>query len=179
MNLDLIQRITSRLRSCAVIGAYALAARGYVRQTRDFDLLTTDRTALDPKTWDDIRREGIRVDVRKGELDDPLAGVVRFESDSLIDLVVGKFKWQEALIDRAETVSVESTTLRIPRSADLILLKLFAGGAGDLHDIGALLEIGPREPLIKDVAAALADLPDEMHARWEAMLSGTRASRPQ
>jgi hypothetical protein len=170
VNLDLIQRIVQRLRSYAVIGAYALAARGYVRQTRDFDLLTVDRAALDPKTWDDIRREGIRVDQRKGDAEDPLAGVVRFHADTLIDLVVAKYKWQDALIERAETLPVESTTLRIPRAADLILLKLFAGGPGDLHDIARLLEIGPRQRLIAQVAGALAELPDEMRTRWESMV---------
>lgn len=174
MNLDLIQRIVSRLRSYAVIGAYALAARGYVRQTRDFDLLTTDRAALDSKTWDDIRRDGIRVDQRKGDSDDPLAGVVRFQGAALIDLVVAKYKWQDALIERAEPLPVESTTLRIPRSADLILLKLFAGGPGDLHDIARLLEIGPRQPLTKEVSDALAGLPEEMRARWERMVRDSR-----
>jgi hypothetical protein len=125
VNLDLIQRIISRLRSYAVIGAYALAARGY-------------------------------------------------QSDTLIDLVVAKYKWQDALIDRAEPLPVESTTLRIPRPADLILLKLFAGGPGDLHDIARLLDIGPRQPLIKEVSDALAGLPDEMRARWELMVRESR-----
>jgi hypothetical protein len=174
LNLDLILRIISRLRSYAVIGAYALAARGYVRQTRDFDLLTTDRAALDPKTWDDIRRDGIRVDQRKGDSDDPLAGVVRFQGETLIDLVIAKYKWQDALIERAEALPVESTTLRIPRPADLILLKLFAGGPGDLHDIVRLLDIGPRQLLIEEVSDALAGLPDDMRSRWELMMRESR-----
>lgn len=41
MNYLLVADIAARLKSCAVVGAYALAARGYVRQTADFDLLTT------------------------------------------------------------------------------------------------------------------------------------------
>ncbi len=58
--------------------------------------MTTDRNALDPKLWDDIRATGIVVDVRKGDIGDPLAGVVRFIGPESIDLIVAKYKWQQA-----------------------------------------------------------------------------------
>jgi hypothetical protein len=61
----------------AVIGAMAMAARGFPRFTLDFDLLTTDKRVLDSATWEQLVRDGIAVDVRKGDFDDPLAGVVR------------------------------------------------------------------------------------------------------
>lgn len=170
MNLDLVARISSRLRSCAVVGAYALAARGYVRQTEDFDLMTADRAALETTLWNDIRQDGFAVDVRKGDFDDPLAGVVRFSGDAAIDLVVAKYKWQQEVLDRAEEMRIETTTLRVPGTADLILLKLFAGGYGDMHDVARLLDIGPREPLVAEVTAALSQLPEEMRARWQRLL---------
>ena len=171
MNLEAVVTITARLQSWAVIGAWALAARGYVRQTSDFDLMTTDRTALDEATWTDLSSGGYRIEVRRGDHEDPLAGVVRIQwRDFPIDLVVAKYKWQQAIIDRAETMTIETVALRVPRAADLILLKLFAGGHGDLHDIGRLLVIGPREELIAEVDAALGELPDEMRIRWAGLL---------
>jgi hypothetical protein len=176
VNLDLVASIANRLRSCAIVGAYALAARGYVRQTDDFDLMTTDRSALDASLWNDVRERGFRVDVRKGDLDDPLAGVVRFRGEESIDLVVAKYKWQEQVLDRAEPMSIDNTTLRVPRTADLILLKLFAGGYGDLHDVARLLDIGPREQLVAEVTAALSELPEEMRGRWERLLGELRES---
>jgi hypothetical protein len=176
VNLDLVARIANRLHSCAVVGAYALAARGYVRQTKDFDLMTTDRSALDTRLWNDVRHDGFEVDVRKGDLEDPLAGVVRFSGDAPIDLVVAKYKWQQQVIERAEPMRVETATLRVPRTPDLILLKLFAGGYGDMHDIARLLDIGPREPLVAEVTAALSDLPEEMRGRWERLLRESRES---
>jgi len=64
----------------AVIGAMAMAARGYPRFTLDFDLLTTDKGVLKAEAWEPLVRDGIVVDVRKGEFDDPLAGRSRRRS---------------------------------------------------------------------------------------------------
>ncbi len=38
----------------AVIGAMAMAARGYPRFTLDFDILTTEKTVLNPDVWREI-----------------------------------------------------------------------------------------------------------------------------
>jgi hypothetical protein len=171
MNLELVARVASRLQSYAVVGAYALAARGYVRQTADFDMMTTDPAALRRETWEDLSNGGIEVRVRKGDADDPLAGVVRIRShDSSIDVVVAKYRWQQTVIERAETIEVSGIDLRIPKTTDLILLKLFAGGYGDLHDVTRLLETRPREELLAEVDTALEGLPDEMRQRWERLV---------
>jgi len=45
-----------------------------------------------------------------------------------------------------------------------------------MHDIARLLDIGPREPLVAEVTAALSDLPEEMRARWERRLRESRES---
>jgi hypothetical protein len=172
VNLELVSRITARLRSSAVIGAFALAARGFIRHTSDFDLLTLDTRSLDPHMWDDLRQEGFDVDVRKGDFDDPLAGVVRIKTtDASIDVIVGKDRWQQAVIDRAETMKIEGASLRIPLTSDLILLKLFAGGYGDLNDIDRLLAIGTRDALVGEVGERLRELPPKMTARWQKLLA--------
>lgn len=169
MNLELVSRVASRLQLYAVVGAYALAARGYVRQTADFDLMTTDPAALREETWEDLA--GIEIRVRKGDADDPLAGVVRIRShDSSIDVVVARYRWQQAVIERAETMDVYGVELRIPKAADLILLKLFAGGYGDLHDVARLLETGERADLVTEVSTALTEMPDDMRQRWARLL---------
>lgn len=61
----------------ALIGAHALAVRGYPRFTADIDLLTTDTRVLNPEVWAAVAREGGTVDPRRGDSDDPLAGVVQ------------------------------------------------------------------------------------------------------
>ena len=76
----------------ALIGAAALAARGVARSTYDIDLLTTDGRVLAAAFWDSLRAGGASVDVRRGDDEDPLAGVVRVTAagDRPVDVIVGK-----------------------------------------------------------------------------------------
>ncbi len=171
MNFELVAQIASRFDSWAVVGAYALAARGYVRQTADFDLMTADDSALTETTWRDLTSAGIRVEIRKGDFDDPLAGVVRIQAGaSSIDVIVAKYKWQKRALDRAQVIALSGIELRIPAVADLILLKLYAGGPGDLHDVARLLDRDDRDEVIAEVEDELASLPKEMRDHWRRAL---------
>ena len=64
----------------ALIGGWAVGLRGYVRLTTDTDFLTVDRRVLDASVWSDLVADGIHVDPRKGDFDDPLGGVVHIGS---------------------------------------------------------------------------------------------------
>ncbi len=154
----------------AVIGAVAVAARGASRSTFDLDLLTADQRVLQQEFWDALRTSGLRPEVRKGDRDDPLSGVVRIPGEEPIDIVVAKYKWQRDLIERAEPVTLRNISVAIPRTSDLILLKLFAGGYRDIDDIRRLLGVGPRDEIVAKVSVALRELPDEMRGRWEKLL---------
>ena len=57
------------IRHC-LIGAAALAAHGVSRATLDLDLLTTDSRAVRSDTWEGLRGETLRIDVRQGDLDE-------------------------------------------------------------------------------------------------------------
>jgi hypothetical protein len=155
----------------ALIGAMAMAARGHARFTLDCDFLTTDKAVLDPEVW----RELPSVDVRKGEFDDPLAGVVRVGDPAEVDVVVGKWKWQHRAIEEAEPLQIAGIIMPVARASDLILMKLDAGGYQSRLDILALLEHGPRERLIAEVDAKLDDLPStaekDARAMWREILT--------
>lgn len=76
--LALVSRtLDSRGVAHAVIGATALAVHGVSRATADIDLLATDPACLDPALWAEVAATGARSDIRRGDVDDPLAGVVR------------------------------------------------------------------------------------------------------
>jgi predicted nucleotidyltransferase len=154
----------------AVIGAAALAARGAARSTLDVDLLTTDRAVLTSSFWSLSSDVGDAIDVRKGDADDPLAGVVRIQGREPIDIVVGKYIWQRDVVQRAERLTVRGVSLPVVRRSDLILLKLFAGGYGDLHDVFRLLEVADRAETIAQVTHDLESLPREMRERWRQLL---------
>ena len=153
----------------ALIGAAALAAAGVARSTLDLDLLTLDARVLDPAFWGGLRQAGAQVDVRRGDTDDPLAGVIRATQaiDRPVDVIVGRHAWQQRAIDRAQTLS---SGLRVALPRDIILLKLFAGGTQDKWDIRQLLDAGDSSQLVADVDADLSDLPRPAASIWADIL---------
>jgi hypothetical protein len=172
--MSLLDEIRSTLDAAgihhALIGALALSAYGVNRATVDLDLFTTEVSCLEPDLWADLRSRGVAVEVRKGDLTDPLAGVVRFEApgENPIDIVVGKFPWQTRVLERAEPIG---GTL-VVRAADLVLLKLYAGGLQDAWDVQQLLARPFREELIREVESRLSDLPARCQDLWSKILQG-------
>ena len=163
MNYARIAEIAGRLESYAVIGAYALAAHGYIRQTADFDLLTADGRALQGELWERERADGMRVDLHTGDFDDPLRGVARIRSaDFKLDVVVAKYKWQAALIERAESMMFGAVALRVPRASDLVILKIDAGGHLDLRDATELLAIAGPDDVLTELRAITPTLPEPL-----------------
>jgi hypothetical protein len=158
----------------ALIGAHAMAARGYPRFTIDIDLLTTDARVLDAALWAELEARGARVDRRRGDHDDPLAGVVRIvlADGTNIDVVVGRWAWERQLIARAEPLTVLGVTIAVPSTSDLILLKLAAGGHLDLHDAAALFALGDRERVIAAVEAHVGDVRPDVRPLWHDLLRG-------
>jgi hypothetical protein len=154
----------------ALVGALALSAYGVNRATLDLDLFTADASCLKPDLWADLRSRGVDVEVRKGDSTDPLAGVVRFEvpDESPIDVVVGKFVWQARILDRAEPIGGNL----VVRAADLVLLKLYAGGLQDAWDVQQLLARPFREELLREVESRLSDLPKRCQDLWKKILQG-------
>jgi hypothetical protein len=50
------------------------------RASVDLDLFAADASCLRPDLWADLQSRGVAVQVRKGDLTDALAGVVRFQA---------------------------------------------------------------------------------------------------
>lgn len=174
--LSLLERVAEVLREAgtpfSLIGASAMAAHGVLRSTVDQDLLVVDSSCLKPDFWSRLADEGVDVEVRKGDLYDPLAGVVRFTvpGERPLDVVVGKFTWQKRIIERA--VAAPGSSVPVVRAADLILLKLYAGGPQDAWDVQQLLAGKDREALIREVEAEIPQLPSDRHALWQKILAG-------
>lgn len=175
MNLEPVRRVLDELGApYALIGAHAMAARGYPRFTVDVDLLTTDPRVLDRGTWTELERTGATVDARRGDLDDPLAGVVHImlADETDIDLVLAKWNWEAGVIERASPMTVAAgVTIRVPQTSDLILLKLAAGGFLDLRDAAALLALGDRNALVSEVEAHISDVRPDVGEVWNQVLA--------
>jgi hypothetical protein len=115
----------------ALIGAAALAARGVARSTFDIDLLTADVRVLEAEVWAGLRAMDVSVDIRRGDADDPLGGVVRVDAPAQrpVDIVLGRHAWQARAVTRAEHFTGGPPVVA---TRDLIVLKLYAGGTRDL-----------------------------------------------
>lgn len=164
--------LTRRAVPHALIGAAAMAARGVIRSTDDLDLLVTDGAVLRAAFWTELADRGFSLEVRVGDDADPLAGVVRLEAPPArsLDVVVGRFAWQSDLIGRAEPHQIGRVELKLVSAADLVLLKLFAGGSQDLRDVESLLEAGDRRAIQTAVDREIARLPADAKAAWRAIL---------
>jgi hypothetical protein len=95
--LDAADRVKVERRGVrfALIGAGALAVHGVARSTFDLDLFTTDARVLDAALWAEVVRSGASVDVRLGDSEDPLAGVIRRSGDERdVDVAVGRADWR-------------------------------------------------------------------------------------
>jgi len=175
--VSLLARVSEVLKAQGIphvlAGASALTIHGVNRSTLDVDLFTVDRACLNLRTWDGLAMEGVGVEVRKGDPDDPLAGVVRFEvaAELPLDVVVGKHLWQRRAIERAATAIFMGVDIPVLRGADLILLKLFAGGPQDAWDIQQLLMGPERDALIAGVERELTDLPGYSSSLWRRILA--------
>jgi hypothetical protein len=146
-----------------------MAVHGVTRSTRDLDLFTVLAEALKIETWQTLRREGVEVRIERGDADDPLAGVVRLSGpvEHPIDVIVGKSPWQADVLQRSRRAAIEGVDVPVAAPADLILLKLYAGGPQDAWDIEQLLAGPGRATVARDVDAAIGALPAECRRLWE------------
>ena len=166
MTASLLDRVRTILEQAhvpyALIGAGALAVYGVSRSTFDQDLLTTDRRVLAAGFWTSLR--DATVDVRVGDARDPLAGVARAAQagERDVDVVVGRHGWQRDVVGRAGSHG----SLPVVTLEDLILLKLYAGGAQDLWDVDQLLALHDSASLREHIDQGLAALPSECREVW-------------
>lgn len=166
-----IRRLSDAASPTALIGGVALAVHGVTRYTEDADLLSTDGRILSDAFWETLRKQGVHIEVRRGDPDDPLRGVVRLkaEGEKPVDVVVGRSSWHEGVLARRRVLHVVGEDLPVVDAADLVLLKLEAAGPQDLLDVRLLLA-GPEGVAIRaDVEARLAALPSSLRESWGAL----------
>jgi hypothetical protein len=168
-----VRRLADASSPTALIGGVALAVHGITRYTQDADLLSADGRVLADAFWEVLRKEGARVEVRRGDDDDPLRGVVRLTADGErpVDVVVGRSAWHEQVLSRRRILRVAGEDLPVVDPADLVLLKLEAGGPQDLLDVRLLLAGPEGEAIRVDVETRIASLAPAMRAAWEALPS--------
>lgn len=169
--MSLLPRVVAVLTAAhaehALIGAAAMAVHGVSRATFDIDLFTLDRRVLGEAFWISLSPSAA-IDIRRGDHDDPLAGVVRISASTGrdIDVVVGRSRWQQEVLARASQVEIDGTDVRVADPVGLVLLKLYAGGLQDAWDIQQLLSVVDRARIVAEVTRLGVDLPESSRALW-------------
>lgn len=168
--LDLAERVADVLEAkgirAALIGATAMAVHGYVRATQDIDLGTRDLSIAQLATIaGELRAQGMEVDVRTPDADDPLGGLIRVSDHdgNQVDVVNFGNPWTGAgrrvgEVGLAEPwVPLEGKRVAAVGLPGLVILKLAAGSRFDLRDAAELLARNPELDLaaLGESAAAL------------------------
>lgn len=140
-----------------VIGAVALAAYRYVRQTDDLDLGVNAETPTLRAVAETLRQSGYATELREPDADDPLGGVIDVTGPfGLVQIVsfAGRFPAViEDAVRAARIVVREGSPLRLAPIPQLIALKLYAGGHKSKADIVELLARNPELDLAEVRAA--------------------------
>lgn len=130
-----------------VIGAVALAAHHYVRQTEVLDLgVNADLPSL-RAVVESLREAGFEAELREPDATDPLGGVIDVSGHfGLVQIIsyAGRFPAViEDAVRLATLVVREGSPLKIVPIPHLIALKLYAGGHKSKADIIELLVRNP------------------------------------
>jgi len=139
----------------ALIGGLAVAVWGAPRATEDIDLLAD--LSPSPELDSALRAAGFDVEWRRGGPDDPVPLLLRLRSASgpEIDIVCATRVWEREMLGRSIRVRIpEGPETSVADVEDLIVLKLLAGGPGDLADVAELLERAGALPELEARAAA-------------------------
>jgi nucleotidyltransferase AbiEii toxin of type IV toxin-antitoxin system len=152
-----------------------MAVHGVSRSTADVDLLTMDSRVLRLELWAPFEARGLEVRVYRGDADDPLAGTVRItEGAQTVDIIVGRHAWQREAVAAAVSSPVGDFEVPVVRAADLILLKLHAGGPKDAWDVRSLLEASTEPAALRaEVDRAVTRLGKEASGFWTRLQAET------
>lgn len=165
----------------ALIGAGALSTVGASRSTADLDFLVVAGELLSEAFWSDRLPAGTSVKIRAGGLEAPLAGLIHLSraGDRPVDLVVGRDAWQSEILARAPVLPFLGGRIPIALAADLVLLKLYAGGLQDAWDIQQLLASDPKlaSAVAPQVDARIGALPPRCRELWDDLRARRLPSR--
>lgn len=157
---EILERLLSAFERAgvahALIGGLAVAAWGAPRATEDIDLLAdaTRSSELDAA----LRHAGFEPEWRRGGPDDPVPMLLRLRDAAGgpgVDVACVTRGWEREILERAVRVRIPGgPDVPVVAVEDLIVLKLLAGGPGDLADVADLLSrSGPLPGLAARAAA--------------------------
>jgi predicted nucleotidyltransferase len=141
----------------AVIGAMAAAVHGVVRASLDADAVVALQIREAHVLRQSLIEEGYETTLRTGDVDDPIPGLLEIKDrhGNRVDLLLGLRGMDPELLSRTRQVRFAEAALEIVGREDFIAMEAFAGGAVDVADARAVMELD-RESLDLELLRRLA-----------------------
>lgn len=154
-----------------LIGAVALAAHGYPRQTEDIDFAIAVPPSALPVLAARLEQLGVQAEVSSPDPQDPLGGVITLTRAGLAPIQIVNFDnspaggFPQLVRDALARASFpEGSIAKLPATEDLILFKLYAGGPKSQLDILELLTRTRVDLPELQARAASYRMSEELHA---------------
>jgi hypothetical protein len=120
----------------ALIGGLAVSAWSLPRATMDIDLLVLAKTGNLSPLVKALCDAGMRAELRRGALDDPVPILIRAD---FLDIIVATKKHEAEAVVESIAVNIAGKDIPVVSPEYLIILKLKAGGPQDMADVRELL----------------------------------------
>jgi len=144
---DVVGLLQGQKVEAVVIGAVALAAYRYVRQTEDIDLGINASVETLKNLTQTLQKAGYQAVLRLPDAQDPLGGVMDIETPhGFLQIISFADRFPAVIqdaIDSARTTLRPGSRLKLVPLPHLIALKLYAGGHKSKADIVEVLSRNP------------------------------------
>ncbi len=135
----------------------AAAVHGVVRASLDADAVVALQIREAHVLRQSLIEEGYETTLRTGDVDDPIPGLLEIKDrhGNRVDLLLGLRGMDPELLSRTRQVRFAEAALEIVGREDFIAMEAFAGGAVDVADARAVMELD-RESLDLELLRRLA-----------------------
>lgn len=177
--LDVVDVLAARSIDYAVIGALAASLHGAGRASLDADLVVSASVMEGTRIEEALKRAGLTTDLRRGDLEDAIPGLVRV-SDSFgnqVDVLLGIRGLDPKAFSRTVEVPLEGILLRFIGREDFIAMKIAAGGPIDLLDAENAIAADPKSLNVELVRNLGLRFGTSASASLEKMLGGLGLGR--
>lgn len=158
--LDVLSALSARNVPAVIVGAVAMAYRGFVRATSDLDLVVDLPTFPQMKELAEALTPLGHIEFRFGDAEDPIGALIDIQSNDGGHVQVFSYRgtyessplFAQELLSGATQIAGMPSHFKVAPLLPLVASKVYAGGASAAFDVSELLSTQPSTTL-EEVAA--------------------------
>lgn len=158
--LDVLEILNAMNIPYAIVGAFAASFYGVVRASLDADAIISVKAGKEnrEKLISELKKCGLDVDSRQGDIDDPIALVVNITDrfKNRVNLLAGIKGMAENVFLRVIDTTFMGSKIRIIGLEDFIAMKIFAGSPKDINNVLGVLSVSLEKinlPFLRELAS--------------------------